>query len=221
MTPDRRETLAEGSRERPIIFRPEFVRKILSGEKTQTRRISTKRCCPYGAEGDRLWVRETWAQWAMYTEHHYNDADGYSRCSERWVDMTPSDFDDPGDGVSAPVGPVAYLADGQPPKIPDYRLGCWRPSIHMPRWACRLVLKVTGARLERLQEISEEDARAEGLALERAILPGHARNIFASRWDEINGIRAPWASNPWVWVVGFRRETAEDQKATLLASGQR
>jgi hypothetical protein len=96
----------------------------------------------------------------------------------------------------------------------------------MPRWASRITLEVTGVRVERLQDISEEDALAEGIEPPRCPLcnytlfdcqihmdhhlccktePASAIPVFAGTWDEINGKRAPWESNPWVWVVEFRR----------------
>lgn len=84
----------------------------------------------------------------------------------------------------------------------------WRPSIHMPRWASRISLEVTEIRVERLQEITERDALAEGIdpgtsICDFAATP--ARDDFARLWDSINGERAPWSSNPWVWCVSFRR----------------
>ena len=122
--------------------------------------------CPYGVPGDRLWVRET---------HTLAEA------------------------------VIGYDADGSPRRAPLYRATSliadapgvkWRSSIHMPRWACRLVLEVVDVRPERLCDISETDAQAEGL---------ESRAVFEVGWDRINGKRAPWASNPWVWVVTFRR----------------
>jgi hypothetical protein len=81
--------------------------------------------------------------------------------------------------------------------------GHWCPSIHMPRWASRLNLEVEAVRVERLQAITEEDARAEG-ATPRC--PEEtARDAFMALWDRINGKRAPWSANPWVWVVTFGR----------------
>lgn len=205
-------------KERPILFSGAMVRAILEGRKTQTRR-AVKRCglwettggqgmrpmpeaAPYGQPGDRLWVRETWAE------------------------------TDRGDGT--PV--VAYAAGGcvavgrEGAHGPDVLLrnfawdetptpSRWRPSIHMPRWACRLVLEITDLRVERLQAISEDDALAEGIDTEgddylegegwkaagSAISP--ERYAFASLWRRING-DASWDANPWVWVVGFRRVEA-------------
>jgi hypothetical protein len=102
----------------------------------------------------------------------------------------------------------------------DKPLG-WKPSIFMPRWASRIDLEVTGVRVERLQEITEDDARAEGVSLfdrkymhigpDQRLTTGEIwrdapyRASFAVLWDEINGDRALWESNPWVWVVSFKR----------------
>lgn len=97
----------------------------------------------------------------------------------------------------------------------------WRPSIHMPRWACRIVLEITGVRVQRLQEISDEDAEAEGVAeldghfgaadicaMAKRIgcLPEEARATFALLWDSINAKRrVGWDANPWVWAITFKR----------------
>ena len=89
--------------------------------------------------------------------------------------------------------------------------GCkWRPSIFMPRWACRIVLEVTSVRVEALQDITEADARAEGVEPrtagqdESGPIKTH-RTGFVYLWQQINGERANWLSNPWVWVVSFKR----------------
>lgn len=83
----------------------------------------------------------------------------------------------------------------------------WRPSIFMPRTACRIVLDVTGVRIERVQDISEADAKAEGPELlpdPMQDTPRRWRDSYRTLWDSINGKRAPWDSNPWVWVVEFK-----------------
>jgi hypothetical protein len=143
---------------------------------------------PYGDKGDRLWVKETWA------------------CSSEFDHLKPRDI---------PVGSrIYYAADGY---AGNARL---RPSIFMMRWMSRVTLEITDVRAERLQDISEEDAFAEGIAdldghfddvdlCKRAKVMGipatEARVTFAVLWDEINGERACWDSNPWVWVVSFRK----------------
>lgn len=160
--------------------------------------------CPYGAPGDRLWVRETWQQ--MPT--------GPCRAGEatgrpNWPGVgerphVPSRWN--------PECSIVYRADGE---IPDR----WRPGIHMPRWASRLSLEVTGVRVERLDAITEEDARAEGMAFDgRWWLGGThhikgtprclatAREALLDRWDGMyGGGDYERDANPWVWVVEFRR----------------
>jgi hypothetical protein len=144
--------------------------------------------CPFGVPGDRLWVRETWCQKAC--EVHGSLVDGEAH----------------------------YAADGYEVRhVDDINRSPWRPSIHMPRWASRITLEVTDVRVERLHAITEQDAIAEG------VNPGDAYTVFQAGvgirsdignthqgafmclWDEINGARAPWVSNPWVWRVEFRR----------------
>lgn len=189
-------------KERPILFSGSMVRALLAGTKTQTRRIAKPvrhpdlgnvyapgalvleqepqhvidRCCPYGQPGDRLWVRET----------HMN-----------WWKLDPEN----------PEGPrlfshvAAFAADGYVLE-PGER---WIPSIHMLRAASRILLEITGVRVERLQDISEADALAEGVA-HSLNLPGgrFARENFEHLWWTING-DGSWESNPWVWVVEFKR----------------
>lgn len=134
---------------------------------------------------------------------------------------------------------VLYRADGGELDDEWHHYDGWRPSIHMPRWASRLTLEITAVRVERLQDISEADAVAEGVQLptdergrpllrisgkfppcayaerrrqgksfDDAILRHWThRTHYASLWDSINFKRVPWASNPWVWVIEFRRIT--------------
>jgi hypothetical protein len=204
--------------ERPILFSAPMIRAILADTKTQTRRVLrdqpcklrdfnggglsirvrgsvyqafSPRCppvrCPYGAPGDRLWVRETFA-------HVYRD------------NSTPEE---------RAAEDVAYKADGF--SVDAYAYGTWKPSIHMPRWASRITLEITEVRVERLQEISEADADAEG-ARDWAAGQGtpvrdlmEARLQFRALWQSINGPES-WDANPWVWVVAFRRVEQEARK---------
>lgn len=182
-------------RERPIIFTGAMVRAILSGSKSQTRRVVNpshraqidlsrgdraahwSKPMPYGQPGDRLlWVRETFSgPWCM-------------------GDTPPSKW-----GRSSRIW---YWADGNPDE------GDWtrpRPSIHMPRWASRITLEVTGVRVERLQDISEADALAEGVsAILYEMRRATPRCDFQALWQSINGPDS-WAANPWVWVIEFKR----------------
>lgn len=202
--------------ERPILFSGPLVRAILEGRKTQTRRVAKIKLdkhgfvegelddpadhCPYGAPGDRLWVRETWGVgtrpcprrgWVDGIEYRA-DVDYL----EDEYDVLPLRVVDPPDGVEL-----------------DSIRGGWRPSIHMFRWASRIDLEVTGVRIERLQDITEEDAKAEGVTPfpydpeGDCWTDGKHRTAFNYLWGEINGWTWPkgWDANPWVWVVEFRR----------------
>ncbi|MDV0622265.1 hypothetical protein RZO95_09840 [Klebsiella variicola subsp. variicola] len=217
-------------KERGMIFNGEMVRAILDGRKTQTRRpIKWKQTrfteigeredgskwpwsedaehacdfwhpCPFGAVGDRIWVRETF-QGPLFD---YDLMDNYCK------DPTP--FEKPefcvykADGVPAPE---FYDAD-------DELHCCWRPSIHMPRWASRILLEITDVRVERLNAISEEDARAEGIIDGGCLNCGEpepcgcanpepdATDAFAYLWQSIYG-QDNWNANPWVWVIEFKR----------------
>lgn len=201
-------------KERPILFSVEMIRAILDGRKSMTRRVIKPqptaqlycvnsgpewaypdprdtdvpdwdriRLCPYGAKGDRLWVRETWAVDAPLTQvrsEHEDVLAGYG---------------------SIGSGPY-YRADG----VHEKAGLTWRPSIFMPRWASRITLEVTDVRVERLQDVTEEDARAEGYH-GPSVTNGYASPCgwFRQLWDQINGKQYPWSSSPWVWVVSFRR----------------
>lgn len=138
--------------------------------------------CPYGKVGTHLWVRETWMP---FDRDHGPEKYAY-RAS------TTED----GENIRR-----EYIACGR-----KYQ---WRPSIHMPRKASRITLEITEVRVERLQAISEADAKAEGIR-EMAIdcKPGHYfREMFQELWQSINGKRpgCDWQSNPWVWAISFRQ----------------
>lgn len=213
------------TKERPIIFNGDMVRAILDGRKTQTRRavkpqplnivpfigaddkptwefgvclshhgvISRHARCPFGQSGDQLWVRET---------HHVNHHGGVIYRAD-WQGMNPFDGDECGDDCSM-VGEK------------------WKPSIHMPRWASRILLEITDVRVERVQDISEKDAIAEGADHETSmslmdaeelqimasvnILSPNSfhRIVFQYIWDQIYGPEA-WDRNDWVWVIEFKR----------------
>ena len=212
-------------KERPILFSAPMVRAILDGRKTQTRRIvkpqppgscryeingnqdkaycvfddaglpggigfcpPTARSkdhllpCPYGKPGDRLWVRETWQQ-VTQDVATVKPIDVLRDCKQG----------------------VCYAADGErcPITYGQVKLR-WRPSIFMRRWASRITLEITGVRVERLQDISEEDAIAEGVQCAGVPSSLTNRGAFAKLWESINGPDS-WAANPWVWVVEFHK----------------
>lgn len=145
--------------------------------------------CPFGKPGDRLWVRETW-----YCDHFEVMRGPYLKPAD--LDVTEARDD----------GTLVYAADGLTPYEADQPV--WKPSIHMPRWASRILLEVTDVRVERLQDISDNQARAEGYPASREAETGgsdmDAWLWFRTLWGEING-REAFADNPWVWVVEFKR----------------
>jgi len=199
-------------KERPILFSAPMMRAILAGNKTQTRRIAKnvvdvhartgelladldsagpRVLCPYGQVGDRLWVRETW---------------------RGVVEISPPD------AVKPDYGVARYVPDKEHCKRVEYAAtekrdaDPWRPSIHMPHWASRILLEITGVRVERLQNISQTDAYAEGAmswAQEQEtpikdLNGGDERMAFMALWESIGGAGS-WDANPWVWVIEFRR----------------
>ncbi|CAH1457658.1 MULTISPECIES: hypothetical protein [Klebsiella] len=225
-------------KERGMIFNSEMVRAILDGRKTQTRRImkvqpesnqlglllitdSTKHSdigkyhwaesnatgnhvrsklfsCPFGAVGDRIWVRETWS--SDFANYYPNDRVWYAADNNRRLDIEVVD------GVRGIYSPESDV------HVP-FR---WQPSIHMPRWASRILLEITNVRVERLNAISEEDARAEGIIDGGCLNCGEpepcgcanpepdATDAFAYLWQSIYG-QENWNANPWVWVIEFKR----------------
>ena len=186
-------------KERPILFSGPMVRAILDGRKTMTRRVVRLRAGEIAHEGGdgRLHAvaNTTWGDCIeRVIQCPYGVPGDMLWVRETWA----SDVD------GCPAG-LGYRADhldprGDGPANPMR----WRPSIHMPRWASRLTLEITAVRVERLQDISEADARAEGCPAECP--DGNAVDWFSGIWDGINAERGyPWSSNPWVWVIGFER----------------
>jgi len=196
-------------KERPIIFSAPMVRALLAGAKTQTRRVmqSNSRLHPEFVLVD---YGNGWTPFAS--------DDGESNvCDDGNEFPIPCPYGVPGDrlwvretwrvtGVSdLPVremsrfyrNSVQYRADRDESYIDRYR-----NPLFMPHWASRLTLEVTGVRVERLQDISTADCWAEGIPASPDVNPIHE---YEELWDSINAKRAPWASNPWVWVLQFRR----------------
>jgi hypothetical protein len=193
-------------KERPILFSAPMVRAILDGTKTQTRRVckmevragmpepewrSLLTVCPYGRPGDeRLWVRETW------------------RASSHFDKVPPREI---------PNGAELFYEATSVAREWRTTVGKMRPSIHMPRWASRITLEITGVRVELLQDISDENAIAEGCpknhndyylggphAVSGRKQMATARKAFRDLWESLNGPGSREA-NPWVWVVEFKR----------------
>jgi hypothetical protein len=215
-------------KERPILFSTPMINTIRERRKTQTRRVVKPQphttpiangsasgnydawpngdsClewddvladtayyvqagfCPHGQPGDRLWVRETWQ---ARSPRDYGMECPISQPIER-------------EGYAGHEWTVRYAATDQ--NFAEW--SGWNPSIHMPRWASRITLEVVSVRVERVQDITAEDACAEGVPGCRDNLSNaHAVTWFATLWNQINGKRAncSWQDNPWVWVVEFK-----------------
>ncbi|EPY4899713.1 TPA: hypothetical protein MXA58_001647 [Klebsiella pneumoniae] len=223
-------------KERGMIFNAEMVRAILDGRKTQTRRpvkfpVHDKNLgcelagnelagelsagnylnSAFGKPGDRIWVRETWG-----VVSHELDEDG--RIQPWTPDRPATAIHEMPFGNGYYSGHAIYAADGDFTWGDDdgYEDGrsCWKPSIHMPRAASRILLEITGVRVERLNGISQEDAQAEGLEL-TGWRPTYSDpdsggevmtpyDNFAELWSSIYG-EGSWKANPWVWVISFKR----------------
>lgn len=191
---------------RPIIFSGAMVRAILDGRKTQTRRIVKGPIGFIGGRGQEA-DPECWGWFFDGPEHNgymvvarrlnerhnhglvsircpYGDAGDELYVRETWSRL---------DARFRPNEPVAYRADGE--REGQAGFWGWKPSIHMPTWASRIRLRVTGVRVERLNAITDADAKAEGFA---------SRDSFILTWCELYGLDA-WEQNPWVWVVSFDR----------------
>jgi hypothetical protein len=238
-------------KERPILFSGAMIKAILNGMKTQTRRVVKPqptekqaepynvfywdwkgrqvmnsahfaRQCPYGKPGDRLWVRETFQieNTAEYGVWNADPPEGPTRtvypgepeehvlipryratAPDTLLEVVDHDGDDPNDGMR------------------------WRPSIFMPRWASRITLEITDVRVERLQDVSEAGAKAEGVGAAALHATGDGleswefwngpepaperfsyRDAYRLMWETINAKRGfGWDVNPWVWAVTFRR----------------
>lgn len=201
-------------KERPILFSEPMVCAILAGHKTQTRRVikpqpprviyrvndlntyvTTSRHspdepdwsfsvrCPYGGPGDRLWVKETFA---YVPSSAYRGSEGVKQT------ISPSDPDE-----------AAIYRAGWTLSKPAVR---WRSGRFMPRWASRITLEITEVRVQRLADISGEDALREGVTLPEMKNRFHVADPtveFMDLWDSINGKTYPWALSPWVWAISF------------------
>jgi len=215
-------------KERPIIFDTWAISKIQDGSKTQTRRLRNLEKinespndwvyqgnnlvdnhyyfyhrdyvghksgdaqmitihCPYGQVGDVLYIKETW----MIEMH--------SGCYDiKYKDGKLKDA-----GSNLYIAAYSHLRN---------RCGVWRPSIFMPRWASRIMLEITEVRAERLQEISEMDAIAEGCNPVNKEWDNSNRSAtfsFHTLWDSINGKKYPWDNNDWVFPISFKKVQGE------------
>lgn len=206
-------------KETPILFTGPMVRAILDGRKTQTRRVVKPQPLwpAFGAvriwkdakdgqaildddvclghvpkivykPGDRLWVKEN----CWIAQPNFGDAD-LNNCQDY-------------DGRGRYVGYSASMDADSVRCAKDYGVK-QSPSIFMFRWASRITLELTAVRVERVQDISEEDAMAEGVDWQATagLSRFTAKKLYATLWDSINGKKHSWASNPWVWVLTFKR----------------
>jgi hypothetical protein len=240
---------------RPILFSAPMVKALLAGTKTQTRRIvkpqpinrvdyfaaapggnihvgfeeqpiappkgreSWRGLCPYGRAGDRLWVKETWAVAAKHNTTKPTDL------PERSMTIA---YRAGGHSCNDEAGWKSFNEDAS-----GLHIGQWRPSLFMRRWMSRLTLEITAVRVERLQEISEADAVAEGCDPSHGLLGSDRLSGYEGRlgfdvvngkavmrkepsrpiqryrwlWESVNGAGS-WEANPFVWVVSFRRVEA-------------
>ncbi len=187
-------------KERPILFSAPMVRAILEGRKTVTRRPvkgvglvwldnfkpeyvadPENNLCPYGKPGDRLWVRETWTRAG-------NGDPGYLTYRATYPGCLPPDLEN--------IPPASELR--------------WKPSIHMLRRDSRILLEITDVRVERLQDISRGDIRAEGLVCPSELasddVSPNYRDWYPAAWRELwESTGGNWDANPWVWVVEFKQ----------------
>jgi hypothetical protein len=181
-------------RERPILFSDPMVRAILAGRKTQTRRLATQRHFSEELHARALAVGVEAALLEMPDPPHVRSPFG-----------APGDLLWVRECFACPESVTYYRADEADLLPPGAR---WTPSIHMPRWASRLTLLITSMRVERLQAIAEEDARAEGVAPHEypyCADDSRYRMSFARLWDSLAAEGSRWSDDPWVWVVGFER----------------
>ena len=182
-----------------------MVRAILEDRKSQTRRVIKPQPGDNGFQATKK---------AIYDAHHpafIKDRSPYQVGQKMWVRETWKPFDSIMYKHSGKPAGCHYKAD-DPPFPGMYDKFRWRPSIFMPRWASRITLEVTDIRVERLNEISEEDCIKEGSQIPCAELPKSCqqatmteRTQFSRIWDSINKKKYPWLSNPWVWVISFKR----------------
>jgi hypothetical protein len=216
--------MRDGKMEKPILFNTEMVQAILDNRKTQTRRVLKPDgkyrldvvCPPDGSDmkspykpGDKLWVRETWGSVRLFRDRELGVVDD-------WVECTPDQARQERN-IYSPSCVIAYKAGSGWDEDFGARGFHWKPSIHMPKWQSRIWLEVIGVRVERVQDISEEDAKAEGCVCRSWESVEHDKqwnakeyhaNVFSGLWDSVNAKRGfGWDENPWVWVYKFKKVT--------------
>lgn len=182
--------------ERPILFSGPMVRAILDGTKTQTRRVVKPQ-----PKGEVEFIRESYAGPGWYVAAKPHTDDYYVRCPygvpgdrlwvrETWALPYKENWLEAKDDI-------VYRASPRDSSTPVK----WVPSIFMKRWMSRILLEIEDVRVERVQDISEDDALDEGIDN----YDDPARQVFADLWDSINAKSGfSWESNPWVWVIKFK-----------------
>lgn len=208
-------------KERPIIFNSEMIRALVDGRKTQTRRPLKSRhlgngdwacafCengmrldglsdikCPYGKIGDRLWVKETWSP------DPNADHDSRNTCTESKISFVEWN------GCGQPIDQIPVELRNPKNVIykSDWRGGdlIWTPAIHMTRWASRITLEITGIRIERVRDITKENAIGEGVCFGDGSDSFGPIEAFIRLWNSIYEFKGlGWDANPWVWVIEFK-----------------
>ena len=171
-------------------FCPQWQSNMRLADSSPDKHLYRKSPSPYGKPGDQLWVREIFRFDGAY-------------------DNRPPSIVPEGVAVECEESPSAIYTKGNGHRSLSIDPGKWRPSIFMPRWASRINLKITNITVERLQCITEEDAKAEGVKLDCPVgyIPAYQASpyvyCFAQLWDSINGKKAPWSSDNWVWRVEY------------------
>lgn len=195
-------------KERPILFSAPMVRAILAGQKTQTRRVvKPQPRTGVNDAGTQFWVWDAPKSWKGGSMGFYNHPHESLSDSINCFMARNCPYGQPGDRLwvreafsDCGFGHVEYRATA--PADSNLR---WTPSIHMPRWASRILLEVVSVRMERLRDITIEDAEAEGLRQTPKPFPWIDPVLwFEHLWKSINGPDS-WDVNPWVWVVEFKR----------------
>ena len=179
-------------KERPIIFNTEMVRAILDGRKTQTRRVMNPK--PFHYDGMWMWNKCAWG--AVSNVPTPEVMCPYGIAGDRlWVRETFCKT-----GKAKPIFNIEYKASA------DHFHCKWISPIHMPKWASRITLEIKNIRVEKIQDISEQDAKAEGVKPLLPVADVRYKAAFQKLWDSINATRGfSWESNPWVWVIEFKK----------------
>lgn len=202
-------------KERPILFSGSMVRALLAGTKTQTRRVVKLPRSLAAGDLERAWPDKLWGvtpglhvPMPDESSQRLRNPWGWPEQSKLWVRETWAQNRNQTSDTKEDRS-VVYRADGGERAMDNGIELRWRPSIHMPRWASRITLWITDVRVERLQEISAVDARAEGIQIPApTITPAEFDHdcvvAYRNLWESING-PGSWDENPFVWVIEFKR----------------